>query len=116
MVRGNLLVIPIENSFLYVEPVYLTAEGTNIPQLIRVIVVSGEKVVMEPTLEEAIRSVFGSKQPEKASVSIPSPVQAEELARAGNTLKAAQEALQQGKWEDFGRAMEALKKILTKQQ
>jgi uncharacterized membrane protein (UPF0182 family) len=115
VIRGNLLVIPIENSFLYVEPVYLTAEGTNIPQLVRVIVVSGDKVVMEPTLEEAIQSVFGSKPPEKKTVSAPAPVQTEQLARARNTLNAAQEALQKGKWEDFGKAMETLKKILTQQ-
>ena len=42
VIRGNLLVIPIDQSFLYVEPVFLLAEGTNIPQLKRVIVSDGE--------------------------------------------------------------------------
>ena len=58
VIRGNLLVIPIENSFLYVEPVYLIAEEVNIPQLIRVIAVYGNRVVMQPSLDEAIKAVF----------------------------------------------------------
>ena len=60
VIRGKLIVIPIENSFLYVVPLYLKAEGTNFPQLKRVIVASGDKVVMEPTLDEALASLFGT--------------------------------------------------------
>ncbi len=56
VIRGNLIVIPIDNAFLYVEPVYLIAEGINIPQLKRIIVIQGDKVVMEPTLEQALAS------------------------------------------------------------
>lgn len=56
VIRGKLIVIPIENSFLYVIPLYLKAEGTNFPQLKRVIVATGDKVVMEPTLDEALNS------------------------------------------------------------
>jgi len=51
-------VLPRNNSFLYGESVYLTAEGTEIPQLKRVIVVAGNKVAMELTLDEAIKAVF----------------------------------------------------------
>ena len=53
VIRGKLVVIPLENSFLYVIPLYLKAEGANFPQLKRVIVATGNKVVMEPTLDEA---------------------------------------------------------------
>lgn len=60
VIRGKLVVIPIENSFLYVVPLYLKAEGTNFPQLKRVIVATGDKVVMEPTLDEALVSLFGA--------------------------------------------------------
>jgi uncharacterized membrane protein (UPF0182 family) len=59
VIRGKLVVIPIENSFLYVVPLYLRAEGTNFPQLKRVIVATGDKVVMEPTLDGAISALFG---------------------------------------------------------
>jgi uncharacterized membrane protein (UPF0182 family) len=62
VIRGKLVVIPIENSFLYVVPLYLRAEGTNFPQLKRVIVATGDKVVMQPTLDEALSALFGSQQ------------------------------------------------------
>ena len=64
VIRGKLIVIPIENSFLYVVPLYLKAEGTNFPQLKRVIVATGDKVVMEPTLDEALSSLFGTAPPQ----------------------------------------------------
>jgi len=66
VIRGKLVVIPIENSFLYVVPLYLKAEGTNFPQLKRVIVATGDKVVMEPTLDEALGSLFGTGPSESA--------------------------------------------------
>lgn len=110
VIRGNLISAPIENSFLYVVPVYLTAAGTNFPQLKRVIVVSGNKVVMEPTLDEAIQSVFGTRQPA-------APVQAlqpqPQWGQAKEQFDAAQKAMQQGDWGKFGKAMDALKHLLT---
>ena len=111
VIRGNLIVIPIEKSFLYVEPVYLTAEGTNIPQLKRVIVSAGDKVVMEPTLEESLKAVFGII-PEAQALKAPPQPQAEDLSKARAVLKKAEEGMKQGNWEDFGKAMEELKNIL----
>jgi uncharacterized membrane protein (UPF0182 family) len=60
VIRGKLVVTPIENSFLYVVPLYLQAEGTNFPQLKRVIAATGDRVVMQPTLDEALSALFGS--------------------------------------------------------
>jgi uncharacterized membrane protein (UPF0182 family) len=111
VIRGNLIIIPIDNSFLYVEPVYLTAEGTNIPQLKRVIVVAGDKVVMEPTLDQALHAVFGTAQPEAGKVI--APKQLEELTQARKEFEKAEKGMQQGRWEDFGTAMKALKKLLS---
>lgn len=71
--RGKLIVTPIENSFLYVVPLYLTAAGTKFPQLKRVIAVAGDKVVMEPTLEEALNDLFGTQQPLAGSPQPPAP-------------------------------------------
>ncbi len=59
VIRGKLIVIPIENSFLYVIPLYLRAEGTNFPQLKRVVAATGDKVVMEPSLDGALSALFG---------------------------------------------------------
>jgi hypothetical protein len=110
VIRGNLIAVPIENSFLYVVPLYLTAEGMDFPQLKRVIVISGDKVAMEATLDEAIQTVFGTPQSQ-------TPAQAAQLQPALNQARAqfdqAQKAMQQGNWGNFGVAMDALKRLLN---
>ena len=60
VIHGNLLVVPIGESVVYFEPVYLQAERENtIPELKRVIVAYGSKIVMEPTVGEALSKIFG---------------------------------------------------------
>ncbi|NJR70529.1 MAG: COG1615 family transporter [Synechococcales cyanobacterium CRU_2_2] len=58
VVQGNLLVIPVEESLLYVEPLYLEAERNSLPTLIRVIVAYGDQIVMADTLQAAIAQLF----------------------------------------------------------
>ena len=99
---------------MYVEPVYLTAEGTNIPQLKRVIVVSGDKVVMEPTLNGALEALFGAQQPQEKAAQAPG--RQTELDQARTQLEEAQKAIQQGDWEKFGKAMDVLKRLLIEPQ
>lgn len=60
VVRGELLVIPIEESLIYVQPIYLRAEGGNIPELKRVVVAHENRVVMAETLDEGLDALFGS--------------------------------------------------------
>jgi uncharacterized protein len=110
VIRGNLIAVPIENSFLYVVPVYLTAEGMDFPQLKRVIVVSGDKVAMEPTLDEAIGSVFGTQQSQNSAQA---PRQQPNFGQARAQLDEARKLLQQGDWESFGKAMDALRRLLN---
>jgi uncharacterized protein len=120
VIRGNLLVIPIENSFLYVEPVYLIAEDVNIPQLIRVIVAYGNKVAMQPTLDEAIKSLFGSLptpaaegvEAKTAAAAGPRKTGDELLNQVRTRFNTAQDALKKGNWGEFGKAMEGLKELL----
>ncbi|MGI8570188.1 MAG: UPF0182 family protein [Methylocella sp.] len=104
--RGKLIVTPIENSFLYVVPQYLTARGAKFPQLKRVIAVAGDKVVMEPTLEEA------RKQPLAGSPQPPAP-RPPALEQARTQLEEARKAMQHGDWTKFGMAMEKLERQLT---
>ena len=111
VVRGNLLVIPINQSFLYVEPVFLIAEGTNIPQLKRVIVGDGIRLAMEPTLTDALRVVFGER-PSTPEVA-PEPPQAPRSS-AVEVLSRADQALRRGDWTAFGHAWEELKRLLAK--
>ncbi len=62
-IQGNLLVIPIEQSLLYVEPLYLEAEQNSLPTLARVIVAYENRIAMAETLEGALTAVFKSQQP-----------------------------------------------------
>jgi uncharacterized membrane protein (UPF0182 family) len=59
VIRGNLLMIPVGDSFLYVEPIYLQAESSRLPELQRVVVANGNQIAMEPTFEDALNVVFG---------------------------------------------------------
>lgn len=113
VIRGNLLVIPLNHSFLYVEPVFLIAEGTNLPQLKRVIMVYGQRVVMEPTVSEAVDTLFGRERPgREAREKEPEapPAIREDILQL---MKQAERALGQGDWAGFGRTMERLQELLN---
>jgi uncharacterized membrane protein (UPF0182 family) len=113
VIRGKLIVTPIENSFLYIVPVYLQAEGTNFPQLKRVIAVAGDKVVMEPTLEEALNALFGTQQSLEGSSAPPTSTAQPALAEARTQLEDARKAMQNGDWAKFGTAMDGLEHQLA---
>ena len=66
--QGNLLVIPIEDSLLYVEPLYLEAEQNRLPILARVIVAYQNRIAMAETLDQALQAIF--EQPERSSPAI----------------------------------------------
>jgi hypothetical protein len=66
--QGNLLVIPIERSLLYVEPLYLEAEQNSLPTLVRVIVVYENRIVMAETLEQALQAIFQAEQKETPAI------------------------------------------------
>jgi uncharacterized membrane protein (UPF0182 family) len=59
VIRGDLLVIPIEEALMYVQPIYLRAEGGRIPELKRVVVAYQNRVVMRESLEEGLTEMFG---------------------------------------------------------
>ena len=60
-IRGNLLVIPIGDSLLYAEPVYIQAEGVDFPELKRVILATADRVVMEDSLGLALAALTGAQ-------------------------------------------------------
>jgi uncharacterized membrane protein (UPF0182 family) len=108
VIRGNLLVIPIERSLMYVEPLYIAAEKGQLPELKRVIVGFGERIAMEETLEGAMARVFGGAPPRVAAVGGPAPSTGPEAtvktlldsaaaayARASEELRRLGELLQQ---------------------
>ncbi|MGY8664614.1 UPF0182 family protein [Bradyrhizobium sp. UFLA05-109] len=117
VIRGNLLVIPIENSILYVSPLYLRAEQGHLPELKRVIAAYGEHVVMKETLEEALSALFANSGPATAvpgsTAELPSEGAA--AARAQEALahyNQAMERLKSGDWAGFGKEIDAMRSLL----
>jgi uncharacterized membrane protein (UPF0182 family) len=114
VIRGNLLLIPLGESLLYVEPVFLEAETGGLPELKRVIVVAGEKIVMEPTLQESIAAIFGAEAPpaEPEPEEPVAAVMARLVEEAQQHYDKAQEYLIAGDWTGYGEELEALKVVL----
>ena len=78
VIRGTLLVIPVLNSVLYVQPLYLAAEaGGGLPQLTRVIAAYSDHVVMEPSLDAALSRIFGGQVSTGAPIARPPRLPAE---------------------------------------
>ena len=68
VIRGSLLAIPLEQSLIYVQPLYLAAsEQGALPELRRVIVAYGNLIAMEPTLEQSLARIFGGRTPPSAT-------------------------------------------------
>jgi uncharacterized protein len=116
VIRGNLLVVPINNSILYVSPLYLRAETGQLPELQRVIAAYGDRVVMEDTLPQALAALFGGAAP---TVSLPGstgavlPGSADERARqAFEHYNQAIARLKAGDWAGFGQELDALRPLL----
>jgi uncharacterized membrane protein (UPF0182 family) len=118
VIRGNLLVIPVGNSNLYVEPVYLQASQGRLPELKRVIVATGNRIAMEPTLEAALARLFpgvaglpADTAPAPSAPGPPTalPPDAAAIARSAREhYTRAQEALRAGDWSRYGEELRAL--------
>jgi len=116
VIRGaNLLVIPIENSILYVTPLYLRAEYGHLPELKRVIAAYGEKVVMRETLSDALSALFAtSGTAPTASGAVVETPQAGAAQEALDRYNQAMERLKSGDWAGFGTQIEAMRGVLEK--
>jgi len=126
VIRGSLLVIPVERSLLYVQPLYLAAADTvGLPELRRVIVAYENEVVMEENLELALQRLFGSRKGMGTSVSssgVAAAVPAaagrtsvkELAAEAMKTYQRATEMQRQGNWAGYGDEIRKLEQLLRK--
>jgi uncharacterized membrane protein (UPF0182 family) len=120
VVWGNLLVIPIEKSLLYVQPLYLQAEQGQIPQLKRVVVATGPSLVMDATLKDALARIFTGgatvAQPTTTTPTTTTPTSANvaSLAKqAADHYAKAQDALKAADWATYGKEMQALQQVLN---
>ncbi len=122
VIRGNLLVIPVENSLLYVQPLYLEAVQSQLPELKRVIVTYKDKIAMETTLARALAVVFGVAPPAEGpatSEGRPSktPVGAAALVKeAVRRFEAGQKLLRSGDLAGYAREMEAVGRLLKQME
>jgi uncharacterized membrane protein (UPF0182 family) len=120
VIRGaNLLVIPIENSILYVSPLYLRAEHGHLPELKRVIAAYGEHVVMKETLAEALAALFaeGGAAPAVSGAANEMPSTGPAASQAQQALDRYNQALKRlkaGDWSGFGTQFYELRDILEK--
>jgi uncharacterized membrane protein (UPF0182 family) len=107
VIRGNLIVIPIDGTLLYIEPLYLQAEAGQLPELKRVLVAHGNRIAMADDLATGLAQVLGEAP--AAAPGEPLPTDAAALARSAQAhYEAAQECLRQGDWACFGAELEAL--------
>jgi len=123
VLQGNLSVIPINESILYIRPLYLRAEGGKIPELKRVIVAYENKISMEETLDLALANIFSGldefkkdsskvgKSDKKISISAE---QKNLIKEANQRFINAQAALKRGDWARYGEEMNKLGEILKK--
>ncbi|MFC1931349.1 UPF0182 family protein [Chloroflexota bacterium] len=124
VIRGNLLLIPLGKSILYVEPVFLQAESGGLPELKRVIVAAGEQISMKPTLMESIAAIFGDEALlAEPSIKPPIPAEPEKpvtadvinlIEEARQHYNQAQQNLKAGDWAGYGREMDALQAVLDR--
>jgi uncharacterized protein len=115
VIRGNLLVIPIENSILYVSPLYLRAQQGQLPELKRVIAAYGDRVVMKETLGEALSSLFMETGPETAApnpATLPAGAGADRAREALDHYNQAFERLKSGDWTGFGTELDVVRELL----
>ena len=116
VIRGNLLVVPIGNSILYVSPLYLRAQSGQLPELKRVIAAYGDRVVMEETLPAALAALFRLTAPAAVQPSVAGPAPAgagdERARQALSAYDRAIERLKAGDWAGFGKELDALRPLL----
>jgi uncharacterized membrane protein (UPF0182 family) len=128
VIQGTLLVIPIEESLIYIRPLYLRAATGKIPELKRVIVAHQNQIVMEETLDEALQRLFprhgGTPAPPTAGPE-PAPVEAAPTgaaatdaatlaAQARDHYQRALKAQREGNWALYGDEIKRLGEILDK--
>ncbi len=120
VIWGDLLVIPIEESLIYVQPLYLRAQGGKIPELKRVVVAYQNRVVMDATLDQALSRLFGAEpetaQPAEAAAPPPEAAQAGTqaglLRQARSHYERALAAQRAGEWARYGDEIDQLGRVL----
>jgi uncharacterized membrane protein (UPF0182 family) len=129
---GSLVTLPIADSILYIQPLFVRAQGGGIPELTYVFLISGDRVVIGSTFEDALEELFGTQPSEEPTeepeepegpteepTGQPEPTDPELdalIERAASLYERAQEALAAGDFETYGRLIEQLGELLESAQ
>jgi uncharacterized membrane protein (UPF0182 family) len=125
VITGSLLAIPIDQSLIYVQPLYLAAaEQGALPELRRVVVAYGNQIAMEPTLEASLARIFGGRvrgdeppgrpaeRPAATPGSAPTAAITAGVQRAWEAWQRGQEALRKGDWATYGQEQKRIEEAL----
>ncbi len=119
VIRGNLITVPLAGMLLYVEPLFLQADQSSLPEMQRVIVFYNGKSVMQTTFGDALNQLFGlsgatqTVSPSQPAVPGGPAVGIQDLVTQANALYAsAQNSLKAGDWAGYGKAISDLGQVL----
>lgn len=126
VLRGQMLVLPVDNTFVYIEPIYLQAAEARMPQLKKVVIAVGNRLIYEDTYEQAL-AALGAGGPVESAPARPTapaemtaaatpagpPPASETLFQIRNHLRRYRELQGQGKYAEAGREMEAIERIIN---
>src|SRR5262249_5680826 len=116
VVRGQTLVLPVDDTFLYVEPIYIKANEASMPQMKKVVLAEGNTLIYTDTYEQALAQLSGTAgaaaqtaiaQPQ-ATPAQPANATDARLESIRGHLRRYRELSSQGKWAEAGRELEAI--------
>jgi len=126
VLRGQMLVLPVENTLVYVEPIYIQAAEARMPQLKKVVVAMGNRLIYADTYEDALAQLTGQQAPPArpaeapAAAPAPQPPAADEsrklLEEISRRLQRYRELMGQGRFADAGREIEAVERLAAGQK
>jgi uncharacterized membrane protein (UPF0182 family) len=119
--RAQTLVLPVDDTFLYVEPIYIQATQARMPQLKKVVLVVGDRVIYTDTYEAALAQLGAGGQPAEVARKGPAPATSpappaaagdRRLESVRNHLRRYKELAGQGKWAEAGKELDAIESEL----
>lgn len=126
VLRGHMLVLPVDNSFLYVEPIYIQAKEARMPQLKKVVVAVGNDLIYRDTYQEAIAELTGMEPPEPSTGTVTPPGEPPKttsetrsapdprIEEMRSRMQRYRDLASQGKWGEAGKELEAIERLLQR--
>lgn len=124
VLRGQMLVLPVEDTLLYIEPIYIQAAEARMPQLKKVVIAMGNRLIYADSYEQALAELTGqaAQAPRPAAAGAPAaapppPSEAQRLLReVSGRLRRYKELMGEGRFAEAGREMEALERLAAKER